>query len=239
MKWRFLGPRDFDWMLDVSKEHHKESDWSEVEYSEDKVKGYITTALKDPNYFAIIVEEDDKRIGFMCGRILEYSFSKGTRIASYHLILDVNNVEDEVAAYRKNFIEPTGTLGEIWKMHNWSGVYHPNYGRDGRQKTCGRPFAPEVTIRANGLVHPCCQVLGRDDDAVLGDLNNQTLKEVWNGSEYRKLRQLHAEGRFADTPYCAECDFLTDDTEVLVWKNSETAMLKMRGTKFSLTDYRD
>ena len=78
MKWRFLGPKDFEWMLDVSKEHHKESDWSEVEYSEDKVKGYITTALKDPNYFAIIVEEDDKRIGFMAGRILEYPFSKET-----------------------------------------------------------------------------------------------------------------------------------------------------------------
>ena len=37
MKWRFLGPKDFEWMLDVSKEHHNESDWSEVEYSEDKV----------------------------------------------------------------------------------------------------------------------------------------------------------------------------------------------------------
>ena len=56
MKWRFLGPRDFEWMLDVSKEHHKESDWSEVEYSEDKVKGYITTALKDPNYFHSVVQ---------------------------------------------------------------------------------------------------------------------------------------------------------------------------------------
>ena len=78
MKWRFLEPNDFKWMMNVSKKHHKESDWSEVEYSDDKVKGYINTALKDPNYFAIIVEEDDKRIGFMCGRILEYSFSKET-----------------------------------------------------------------------------------------------------------------------------------------------------------------
>ena len=75
MKWRFLGPKDFEWMLDVSKEHHKESDWSEVEYSEDKVKGYITTALSDPNYFAIVAEKDEEKIGFMAGRLLEYSFS--------------------------------------------------------------------------------------------------------------------------------------------------------------------
>ena len=75
MQWRFLEPKDFEWMMNVSKEHHKESDWSEVEYSEDKVKGYIDTALNDPSYFAIIIEKDEKRIGFMAGRLLEYSFS--------------------------------------------------------------------------------------------------------------------------------------------------------------------
>ena len=78
MKWRFLGPKDFEWMVAISKEHHKESDWSEVTYSEDKVRNYIQTAIKDPNYFAIIVKEDDKRIGFMAGRILEYPFSEET-----------------------------------------------------------------------------------------------------------------------------------------------------------------
>ena len=75
MKWRFLEPNDFKWMMNVSKKHHKESDWSEVEYSDDKVKGYINTALSDPNYFAIVVEKDEEKIGFMAGRLLEYSFS--------------------------------------------------------------------------------------------------------------------------------------------------------------------
>ena len=75
MKWRFLEPNDFKWMMKVSKDHHEESDWSEVEYSEDKVRGYINTALSDPNYFAIVVEKDEEKIGFMAGRLLEYSFS--------------------------------------------------------------------------------------------------------------------------------------------------------------------
>jgi len=70
-----LEPNDFKWMMNVSKKHHKESDWSEVEYSDDKVKGYINTALSDPNYFAIVVEKDEEKIGFMAGRLLEYSFS--------------------------------------------------------------------------------------------------------------------------------------------------------------------
>ncbi len=78
MNWRFMGPKDSEWILQISKDHHKESDWSEVEYSEDKVLNYINTALKDPNYFSIVVEEGDKKIGFMAGRILEYPFSKQT-----------------------------------------------------------------------------------------------------------------------------------------------------------------
>ena len=59
-------------------------------------------------------------------------------------------------------------------MHNWAGVYKPEYEREGKIKTCGRPFSPDLVIRAGGLdgktgaVHPCCQVLGRDDEAVLG-----------------------------------------------------------------------
>jgi hypothetical protein len=76
MQWRFLEPDDFKWMLDVSKKHHAESDWSEVEYDEEKVEGYINTTINDPNYFGIVALKDEERIGFMSGRLLEYSFSR-------------------------------------------------------------------------------------------------------------------------------------------------------------------
>jgi hypothetical protein len=76
MEWRFLEPNDFKWMTDVSREHHRESDWSEVEYDEEKVVGYINTAINDPNYFSIVALKDEKRIGFMAGKLLEYSFSR-------------------------------------------------------------------------------------------------------------------------------------------------------------------
>ena len=67
MDWRFIEEHDSEWLLQISKEHHKESDWSEVTYSEDKVKNYIHAATNDPNYFGIVLEEKDKRIGFMAG----------------------------------------------------------------------------------------------------------------------------------------------------------------------------
>src|SRR5690606_11012124 len=70
-------------------------------------------------------------------------------VASYHLILDNSQIEFETNEYRKNFIDYAGITGYIWKMHNWSGNYQPIYLRNsGDRKTCGRPFAPDLTVRA-------------------------------------------------------------------------------------------
>ncbi len=166
-------------------------------------------------------------------------------VASYHLILDNDKVDYEVEQYRKNFIDEVGTFAEIWKMHNWSGVYDPDYKRRGEKRTCGRPFSPDITIRAGSStggklsLAPCCQTLGRDDEADLGTIENKTIEEVWNGERYRWLRQMHHEKRFDEVSFCKNCDFLYEDNEVLVWKNNDLVQInKMKGTNFKLDDYK-
>lgn len=164
-----------------------------------------------------------------------------TKVGTYHLILDNNNIDYEVEQYR-NIVESANVSTEIWKMHNWSGVYDPEYGRQGEKKTCGRPFSPDIVIRAGGLngatgaVHPCCQVLGRDDEAVLGHGSLNTLEEIWYGEEYNKLRKQHEMGDYPD--FCNDCDFLIDDPETLVYTNHDRSEYKMYGTNFDLNDYR-
>jgi len=168
-------------------------------------------------------------------------------LSSYHLILDNTQVEYEVDQYRNNFIGPTGVLGYIWKMHNWSGNYQPLYVRDPSQRrTCGRPFAPEITIRSGGngglkgAVTPCCQTMGPPNESlsVLGHAETQTIEEIWNGTEYRQLRKAHAEKNFDSIEYCKNCDFLYEDPEVLVWSNDPAASTDyMLGTQFTLKDY--
>jgi len=166
-------------------------------------------------------------------------------VASYHLILDNDKVDYEVEMYRKNFIDQVGSIAEIWKMHNWSGVYDPEYKRKGKKRTCGRPFSPDLTVRAGSStggklsIAPCCQTLGRDDEADLGSIENKTIEEVWNGDRYRWLRQMHTEERFDEVSFCKDCDFLYEDSEVLVWKNNNLVSInKMKGTNFSLEDYK-
>ena len=163
-------------------------------------------------------------------------------VATYSLIEDYDNRFEEVEAY-KNLLEPHGIHMEIWMMHNWSGVYNPTDKRNGQQKTCGRPFSPDIVIRAGGndghklAVHPCCQVLGNDSVAVLGHLDTNTIEEVWNGKEYNELRDNHLSGNYPS--YCVGCDFLIDDTNVLVYTNYDRELNKMHGTEFDLDKFRE
>lgn len=168
-----------------------------------------------------------------------------TIVASYHLILDNNNAAFEIEQYKSNFIEKAGTYAEIWKMHNWSGVYDSQYKRTGLKRTCGRPFSPDITIRAGGKgrtklsVAPCCQTLGNDDEADLGSLSGTSIKEVWNNEKYKWLRKMHAEKRFDEVSFCKDCDFLFEDNEVLVYKNNDLVSIdKMKGTSFNLQDFK-
>ena len=163
-------------------------------------------------------------------------------VATYHLITDNDNLEQELENY-KNLVDELDIKTEIWKMHNWSGVYDiGNNKRKGEVKTCGRPFSPDVVIRAGGLdgkrgaVAPCCQVLGRDEEAVLGHTSENTIEEIWYGEEYTKLRDDHTSGNYPD--YCRGCDFLLDDPEVLVYSNHNRDLHHMYGTEFDLNDYR-
>lgn len=157
------------------------------------------------------------------------NYSDTCFVSSYHLILDNNNLEYEKKKYLS--LIDDGNV-EIWKMHNWAGSYESN--RSGEIKTCGRPFSPDAVVRANGVVHPCCQVLGKDVEATLGNVHDNTFEEIWNGSLYENLREKHRTGNYPD--YCKSCDFLISDPEVLVYSNYAKEG-NMNGADFNLKDF--
>jgi MoaA/NifB/PqqE/SkfB family radical SAM enzyme len=162
--------------------------------------------------------------------------SSDCEVCSYHLI--INDLSD-IEKYKKNFINIVKCKSDIWKMHNWAGVMDINK-RDGVKKTCGRPFAEEITIRAGGInghtlaVTPCCQTLGRDEEAVLSHCDDKSILEAYNSERYNWLRMMHSEERFDEIPFCKDCDFLYDDLTVLVWTNSTTKINNMMGTTIKL-----
>lgn len=61
----------------------------------------------------------------------------------------------------------------------------------------------QMIIRPDGKVSLCCNdPLGKN---TLGDLNKQTLEEVWYGKPYSRIRSLVAEGR-ENWEHCKNCD---------------------------------
>lgn len=149
------------------------------------------------------------------------------QITLYHLILNPERQDQEIEAYVTNWVEYCGVKAEIWSMHNWSGVYSngPYKRSKTSRRSCGRPGAPYLNIRAGGLgglhgaVVPCCMVLGQDEKAVLGHAERSSIKEIWESKEYEALRAAHIEGRFDEIEYCKNCDQLFDVPEALVWTN--------------------
>lgn len=163
------------------------------------------------------------------------------QLSTYHLITDNSKIEEQINYYKNNVINKLGVTSYIWKMHNWSG----NFDNEGnkrtvkKKKSCGRPFAPELTIRSGGSVGktgaivPCCQTLGppNEEKSILGHLSEKSFEEIWNGEKYKKLRNAHKNLNFDEIDYCKDCDFLYEDPEVLVWSNDKKAKINhMLGT---------
>jgi MoaA/NifB/PqqE/SkfB family radical SAM enzyme len=179
---------------------------------------------------------------------IEVSNSK-CLLSTYHLITDNSKIDYEINEYQNNVINLVNTQAYIWKMHNWSGN-HDNINKrlPSERRSCGRPFAPELTVRAGGekgrtgAVVPCCQTLGPPNEAksILGHLDKESYKQILEGDRFKKLRKAHKEKNFDDIDYCKNCDFLFDDPEVLVWSNDPGAKVNhMLGTEknFILTNY--
>ena len=172
-----------------------------------------------------------------------------TQISTYHLITDNNKIDEEIELYKKNVINKVNSIGYIWKMHNWSGNYkNINPRSANKRRSCGRPFAPEITIRAGGkkgrsaAIVPCCQTLGppNEEKSILGHMDKQSFEEIYNDTPYKTLRDAHEKEEFDKIDYCKNCDFLFEDREVLVWSNDKTAKVHhMLGTDddFILTKY--
>jgi radical SAM protein with 4Fe4S-binding SPASM domain len=69
--------------------------------------------------------------------------------------------------------------------------------------SCALPFL-QMVVRPSGEISLCCQdALGQ---VTLGDLRTQTIREIWNGPEYERIRsRLRERGRRSLTP-CDRCD---------------------------------
>ena len=63
----------------------------------------------------------------------------------------------------------------------------------------------QFNITANGNVSQCCCDLSFSN--IMGNIKNQSLKEVWSGEKFLELRKNLLNGNREDSPICSKCDF--------------------------------
>ena len=68
---------------------------------------------------------------------------------------------------------------------------------------CVLPFR-ELNIWSDGKAVLCCE--DWNEENVVGDLNTQTLEEIWRGTAMRHARRLHALLRGEEIPICSRCN---------------------------------
>ena len=90
--------------------------------------------------------------------------------------------------------------GTVIRYQSWCGEQYP-YTRN-RPTRCGRVMN-HLTIFYTGKVHLCCfDPFGK---VVFGDLNNQTIEEVWMGIKKKEYQSLHSQWKGAECELCCSC----------------------------------
>ena len=78
------------------------------------------------------------------------------------------------------------------------------------------PTIPEIGICWDFLQHPCINRKGdlsicvRFDPTgcgILGNLYENTLEELWNGTKRQEWRNLHIQGKRSEVPLCSKCEY--------------------------------
>jgi radical SAM protein with 4Fe4S-binding SPASM domain len=102
---------------------------------------------------------------------------------------------------------PVDEFDPIW-AHGWAGTMMDS--EEFKAAPYGHNFYPcnwlwkSLAITWDGRVATCCGDFGPAE--VFGDLNTNTLREVWNGPQMVRIRTLHRQGKLKDLPLCRGCD---------------------------------
>ena len=119
-----------------------------------------------------------------------------------------NNSADEQA-----FIEHWRKIADkihITDLHNWGGTLHQ---QSNVNYPCYRPWLT-FTVLWDGRVSLCCADF--DGHTILGDLNTQSIQDIWNNDAYRAVRREHLESGGPDV--CRACDLPRKDSPLWVTK---------------------
>lgn len=172
-----------------------------------KIRGKID-ALKLLNYITVSVDS-----------ISNYELIRKGRRTSFNLISDIffllDNLDLDRTVVDLQLIELEGWEEELQKVKKifeninvnirtvpdcFRTMFDTPDKLPVKTEPCINPWL-SVSIQSNGNVVPCCFCFG--DDNILGNIEKQTLMEIWHGEEVKKLRETFSTGNYRKI--CSKC----------------------------------
>lgn len=128
-------------------------------------------------------------------------------VIAYHDIIYVNEMENESLFYNQKksdffFKKAIKIADEIGVNLFYPGLFSNTINGSWRKgdRYCNYPFA-HLWIYSDGRVGPCC--MDFPNRIILGDLNDNSLEEIWNSNEMIKLRESMSREPYDVCKYCA------------------------------------
>jgi radical SAM protein with 4Fe4S-binding SPASM domain len=196
----FVFPRIWQWLDYMRDAGVKVALYTNGEFVDvDRIVGYENIEYLD---FSINATTPETHAKIMRGPKFETvtkNFFEARRKAPFMVRASLVKNEDninEVEDFKKMF----GKV-EICDFSNWTGARHSALEVKGNRVPCW-VLIHQMFVLWDGRVVPCC--MDFDGKQILGDINKQSIKEVWEGSNW--MRNKHRNYDF-DIPVCKECNY--------------------------------
>jgi radical SAM protein with 4Fe4S-binding SPASM domain len=134
------------------------------------------------------------------------AIKKGLQKTTPKVILNVvfsPKYQKYVSEFEKNW-NPYVDHINFQKEHNWTLTHSSQ-----ELPTICNTFWNNMTVLWDGKVTFCC--LDWNGQHLLGDVNKNTLFEIWNNEAYTALRKNALKGNIKSIPLCKNCSLLEDD----------------------------
>jgi hypothetical protein len=106
----------------------------------------------------------------------------------------------------------------IWLPHNFGATMNFRTLDRSRQVSCGRPVNGPLYVHLDGTVSMCC--LDINKKLKIGDMNTDTIEEIFNSEAYKRIRAKHKAGNFEGL-LCNDCCQTNYNPEVLVYASNK------------------
>lgn len=112
--------------------------------------------------------------------------------------------QEEFIAYWKQYVD----IVRVYYEHDEKGRFadskvHELLMKVGDRRPCKKVYT-DLIIYWNGRTALCNY--DWDEEKKIGDLNKQSIAEVWNSNEYEEIRRMHETNSFEDWILCKDCE---------------------------------